>query len=220
MDEPSSKVFKTNIPATCGACHAGVLADYSEGVHGRAIKEQRMAAPVCADCHTAHEIARVETTGWKLEIIKECGTCHGESLKTYRDTFHGQVTALGFARVARCSSCHGSHKIFSVSDPSSSISEANRVATCRKCHPDASRNFARFSPHADPKDKARNPALYYTARSMSFLIIGIFAFFGLHTVLWLYRSLREQARARGPQGGSGDGPDDDEEERENEGRAS
>ena len=49
---------------------------------------------------------------------------------------------------------------------------------------------------------------------------GIFPFFGLHTVLWLYRSLREQARARGPQGGCGDGPDDYEEERENEGRAS
>lgn len=119
-------------------------------------------------------IARVETAPWKLEIVKECGTCHGESLKTYRDTFHGQVTALGFTLVARCSNCHGFHRIFPASDPRSSISQANHVATCQRCHPDANRNFARFSPHTDPKDKTRNPALYFTDRSMSFLIMESF----------------------------------------------
>lgn len=185
---PRSTVNRTNVPETCGRCHAGVLPDYFASVHGRAVKEGSSVAPVCVDCHTTHEIRRVETPGWKLEIVKECGTCHQESLRTYRDTFHGQVTALGFVRVARCSDCHGFHRILRASDPQSSVSRANLVSTCRKCHPKANVNFVRFSPHADFSDKQKNPGLYYAAIFMKTLLAGVFVFFGLHTSLWLLRS--------------------------------
>jgi hypothetical protein len=187
--DPKSKVNRVNVPSTCGTCHVGILNNYFQGVHGRAIKEGNLAAPVCSDCHTAHEIRRVETAGWKLDIIKECGTCHQESLRTYRDTFHGQVTSLGFVRVARCSDCHGSHKILSRSDPNSSIAPAHLVSTCQKCHPQANATFAQFSPHADYADKQRNPGLYYAAIFMKTLLAGVFVFFGLHTCLWLFRSI-------------------------------
>ncbi|MBI4012279.1 MAG: cytochrome c3 family protein, partial [Candidatus Rokubacteria bacterium] len=105
--EPASRVFRTNVPNTCGRCHAGVLREYQGGIHGEQAAAGNPIAPVCSDCHSAHEIRRVETEAWKLDIVRECGTCHVESLKTYRDTFHGKVTALGFTRVARCSDCHG-----------------------------------------------------------------------------------------------------------------
>jgi hypothetical protein len=36
-----------------------------------------------------------------LDIVKECGTCHEDLFRTYRDTYHGQVTSLGFTRTAR-----------------------------------------------------------------------------------------------------------------------
>ncbi|MBI4525051.1 MAG: cytochrome c3 family protein [Deltaproteobacteria bacterium] len=189
--DPESKVNRTNVPSTCGTCHAGVLAEYFGSVHGQAVKDGSAVAPVCVDCHTTHEIRRVETPLWKLEIVKECGTCHRESLRTYRDTFHGQVTTLGFIRVARCSDCHGSHRILRASDPLSSISPKNLVSTCQKCHPKANANFAQFSPHADFTDKERNPGLYYAAIFMKTLLIGVFAFFGLHTFLWLLRSTIE-----------------------------
>ncbi len=195
-DDPASKVYRTNIPVTCGECHAGVLTVYIKSVHGSAVTDGKLAAPVCVDCHSAHQIARVETVTWQLEIIEECGTCHGESLRTYRDTFHGQVTGLGFARVARCSDCHGFHRIFRTADSRSAVSESNRVATCRRCHPKANENFAQYSPHADPHDKERNPGLYYAARFMNTLMIGVFAFFGLHTSLWLTRSMIEMGRAK------------------------
>lgn len=189
--DPNSKVNRVNVPSTCGACHGGILTDYFTGVHGRAAKEGNAAAPVCIDCHTAHEIRRVETAGWKLDIVKECGTCHGESLRTYRDTFHGQVTALGFVRVARCSDCHGSHKILPARDPQSSIAPARLVSTCQKCHAQANATFAQFSPHADYADRQRNPGLYYAAIFMKTLLAGVFIFFGLHTCLWLVRSIIE-----------------------------
>ena len=187
--DPKSKVNHANVPATCGTCHVGILNDYLDSVHGRAVKQGNSAAPVCIDCHTAHEIRRVETEVWKLDIIKECGTCHRESLRTYRDTFHGQVTALGFVRVARCSDCHGSHKILGRNDPGSSIAPAHLVSTCQKCHPQANATFAQFSPHADYADKQRNPGLYYAAIFMKTLLAGVFVFFGLHTCLWLFRSI-------------------------------
>lgn len=189
--DPSSRVARTNIPATCGGCHAGITEKYAKSIHGREQAEGNLKAPVCTDCHSAHQIARTENNPWKLEIIHECGTCHEESLKTYRDTFHGQVTNLGFTSVARCSDCHGAHDVLPASDPASSISPQRRAMTCRKCHPRANDNFANYAPHADPEDPDKNPLLYWIATVMGLLIVGVFLFFGLHTILWFVRSMFE-----------------------------
>ncbi len=192
--EPTSRVFRANVPKTCGACHAGILAAYAESVHGQHIAKGDARVPVCTDCHSAHQIRRVEGAPWQLEAIRECGTCHEESLKTYRDTFHGKVTALGYTRVAKCSDCHGAHTILPPSDPRSSVSPAKLVATCRQCHPQATAAFALFHPHADHQNKARFPALYYIYLFMSGLLVAVFLSFGLHAVLWLPRSLVERLR--------------------------
>ena len=194
--EPASRVFRANIPATCGGCHAGVVEAYAESAHGRAAAKGNAGAPVCTSCHSAHQIRRVEGAPWQLEVIRECGTCHEESLKTYRDTFHGKVTTLGFTRVAKCADCHGSHAIHGASEPRSTISPQNLVATCRQCHPAASAAFAQFHPHADPTRKGRLPQLYYSYVFMTSLLAATFGFFGLHTLLWLPRSLVERLRRR------------------------
>jgi hypothetical protein len=155
-------------------------------------------APVCNNCHSAHQIQSVESNSWKLQVLRECGSCHTESIKTYRDTFHGQVTALGFVRTAACADCHGAHEIFPKSDPRSTISQARIVSTCGKCHPGATRSFTRFDPHADKHNRARNPTLYYAARFMDSLLIFVFAFFGVHTSLWFVRSVRAKETDRRP----------------------
>lgn len=214
--DPAARVYRTNIPGTCGQCHAGVLTTYRESAHGQAVLEGNADAPVCSDCHTAHQIRRVETDPWKLQIIQECGTCHEESLQTYRDTFHGQVTTLGFTRVARCSDCHGSHSIFPPSDPRSTLSTGRIVSTCQQCHTGARPAFAKYYPHADYTDKEKYPILYYTYRSMTLLLWGVLGSFGLHTILWLPRSLRERmarhGRSPGPPPGAPLASDTSEEE--------
>ena len=195
----ASRVYRTNIPKTCATCHAGVEKEYAESIHGKAAARGDSGAPVCTDCHSAHQIRRVEGAPWQLDVIRECGTCHKESLRTYRDTFHGKVTQLGLTRVAKCSDCHGSHTIQPPSDPRSKVSPASIVSTCQQCHPAATAAFAQFHPHADPHSKARFPFLYYTNVVMMSLLLGTFAFFGLHTALWLPRSLAERLRrGRGP----------------------
>ena len=62
-NDPQSRTYRTNVPATCGSCHAGIEALYFEGVHGKALKAGSATAAVCTDCHTVHQIARVQTGG-------------------------------------------------------------------------------------------------------------------------------------------------------------
>jgi hypothetical protein len=153
-------------------------------------------APTCADCHSAHSIRRTDTPSFQLGIVQECGTCHNDKIQTYRDTFHGQVTALGFERVAKCADCHGAHDILPKTSPASMIAPANLVQTCSKCHEGANANFVKYDPHADKHHRDRNPALYYSAKAMTILLVSVFAFFGIHTGLWFMRSVRERRGQR------------------------
>jgi nitrate/TMAO reductase-like tetraheme cytochrome c subunit len=182
-----SPVAPKNVPATCGKCHEGIRLEFAGSVHGTMLAGGNLHAPNCASCHTAHGIERTDTTRWQLHAIEQCGTCHKESLATYRDTFHGQVTALGFAPVAKCADCHGAHRQFPKNDPRSQVNEANLVKTCGQCHSGVTRNFVKYNPHANKHDRARSPMLYYAAKFMEALLVFVFAFFGVHTLLWFSR---------------------------------
>jgi nitrate/TMAO reductase-like tetraheme cytochrome c subunit len=190
--DPESPIHRTKVPSTCGTCHAGVRTAFSGSVHGAALARGMPSAPACQTCHTAHAIQRTEREGWQLEAVEECGTCHAEALRTYRDTFHGQVEALGFTRIAKCADCHTPHDIHPTEDPRSSVSQAKLVATCSTCHPAASANFVKYDPHADKRDRARSPQVYYAAQLMNVLLAGVFTFFGLHTTLWFWRAYRDR----------------------------
>ncbi len=211
--DAESRIFRRNVPATCGKCHEGVERQYLTGIHGSQLEKGSPLAPVCSDCHTAHQIRRADVEAWKLEVIRECGTCHEESLRTYRDTFHGQVTALGFTRVASCADCHSAHLIFPKSDPRSTVSPGKVVDTCRTCHASATASFAEYDPHADHRNRARNPLLYFASRFMQLLLFGVFAFFGLHTALWLGRGMQQKAAGRFGRKPGGGSTDDGTEER-------
>jgi hypothetical protein len=200
--DPASHVFRTNVIGTCTTCHEGIKPVYERSIHAQAVKAGNALAPVCSDCHTAHGIAATDTSDWQLQIVRECGTCHEQSLRTYRDTFHGKVTELGFTRVAKCADCHGAHDVLPASNPLSAVSPANRAATCQKCHPGANENFAKYDPHADPHNATRNPALAYASRFMQVLLGGVFVFFGIHTLLWFPRSWQVRRDRRRPGGGS------------------
>ena len=199
-DDPAAAAFGATLfmdtrlsrdgTVSCGTCHKIEQAAFTKGKHGKLRQDGNMAAPGCTDCHSAHGIQQHESANFQVAVIEDCGTCHQDYLSTYRDTFHGQVTELGYARMATCASCHGAHDILPASDPASTVSAQNRLATCQKCHAGASANFASFDPHANRHDKARNPIYYYAALFMELLLFGVFSFFGIHTVFWLYREIR------------------------------
>jgi len=188
--DEKSNVARARIPDTCGACHKPEREAYGRGMHGKLRQDGVLAAPGCNDCHSAHAIEQHDKPTFQTAVIEECGTCHSDYISTYRDTFHGQVTKLGYARMATCASCHGAHEVLPASNPASRVSKQNRLATCQQCHAGASENFASFDPHANRHDRQRDPVYYYAARFMELLLIGVFSFFGIHTILWLYRELR------------------------------
>jgi cytochrome b subunit of formate dehydrogenase len=144
------------------------------------------------DCHSAHQIAEPDGGNFKAASDEKCGSCHQDRLEHYRDTYHGKAMLLGkpnlAPEVAACYDCHGSHDVLPPSNPASHLSKANIVATCQKCHPGANANFAKYIPHADPLHAGDYPQLHYTFVAMTALLIGTFLFFGLHTLLWLFRS--------------------------------
>jgi len=179
----------------CSMCHEDQVKEYETSVHAASRRQDpNSVAATCVNCHTAHETPRIATGEWRLNLVGECGTCHADHIKTYRDTFHGQITSLGFARVAKCSDCHGSHAIYSQNDERSMVSDARRLSTCQTCHPTAAAGFAKYDPHADKDNVERNPELYYASRFMHWLLIGVFGFFGLHALLWFPRSAIERRR--------------------------
>jgi len=152
--------------------------------------------PACDDCHQAHTIARVDLSDFRQGIIGQCETCHREVTATYFDTLHGKVAKLGSAKTARCHDCHGSHDILPTEDPASRLSRGKVIETCRQCHPSSNRKFVGYLTHATHHDRQRYPYLFYSFWGMTALLIGTFVFFGLHTLLWLPRNLREWWRRR------------------------
>ena len=201
---PDSLVHRDKVPGTCGQCHVGLSEIYQKSIHGQKLAAGDPKAPTCTDCHAAHAISRTTTPAFRLDIVNECGQCHDQPppgstrqsslYDTYRLSYHGQVTALGFARGARCSDCHGAHDIRRLDDPASSLSDRNRVETCRKCHPKANARFAQFEAHADFRDARRYPILHAVWLYFVIVMSSAFGFFGLHSLLWLGRSIIERVR--------------------------
>ena len=161
-------------------------------MHGREVLENHNPkAAICSDCHTTHDIDSPKLDSIRLAITKNCGNCHQENLKSYLETYHGQVNKLGYAYTAKCFDCHGNHTIQRVSDPSSRVHPNNRLQTCQKCHENATAGFVTFQPHATNHDFARYPYTWIASKFMIVLLGGTLSFFWLHSALWYYRELRD-----------------------------
>ncbi len=189
------------IANVCGEkCHTDELETWSESVHGKAVLEEKDAkSAVCSDCHTTHDIGNTSADPVKLAITQSCGSCHKEALKSYQSTYHGQVNRLGFAYTAKCFDCHGSHDILKADDADSRVGPKKRLKTCQTCHNDkkpgmrtATAGFISFGPHANAHDFKKYPEVFVVSKFMEWLLIGVFAFFWLHSGLWYYREWQDR----------------------------
>ncbi len=180
-------------PEVCGRCHEKEKEAYLGSIHGKEVTENKNAdAAVCSDCHSTHNIESPKDDQMKLAITKNCGSCHEESFKTYMSSYHGQVNRLGYTNTAKCYDCHGSHDLQKVDDPTSKVHVNNRLKTCQTCHEDAPEGFLGFHAHGNADDFEKYPFIWLTAKFMTLLIIGVFAFFWTHVVLWFYREYKDR----------------------------
>lgn len=188
VDNDRSQTSRENAPEMCGSCHELLFDEWlTMSAHGLSWEENE-EAPICTDCHASHHIVDPTTAVSRIESADNCGGCHEEYLSTFRDSFHGQATNLGMAEGAVCADCHTPHKNLPASDPRSSVHADNLVETCGACHDNVTANFASFDPHNDPTNPDDNFAVYVVWLFMTSLLIGVFAFFGIHDLLWLQRS--------------------------------
>jgi len=191
--DPKSRTFRANIPDTCGTCHGGIEQRYFAGIHGNELRAGNAKAPVCTNCHTAHQISNVRDASFQMKTTATCGDCHQERYGTYRDTFHAQVSALGYVETAHCWDCHNAHDILRASDPKSTVAQANLIQTCGKCHTGANASFVTYGPHADAHNAKAYPALHASAVFMNLLLASLLGVFAVHTVAWFIRSRAEMA---------------------------
>ena len=165
--------------------------DWEDSVHGVAYLSGNSDAPGCTDCHSDPKTGEIETPNYHLEIPSRCARCHADQqviseyglaadvYETYQADYHG--TTIEYYRAknpetwryeAVCSDCHDSHAIYRADDPRSLAAPANLLATCQRCHPEASPDFA-----------AASTGHYRTNREASLLVYCIKLFYTVLTPL-------------------------------------
>ncbi len=193
---PQSSINPANLTLTCAECHRGIYQKFSLSIHSPIITKTDKRLPSCSDCHMSHDIQRTDQDSFMQQIGHQCGNCHEDVAKTYFETYHGKAYLLGHSEAAKCSDCHGSHDILKPSDPNSHLSRNNVVNTCKKCHPGSNRKFTGYLTHATHHNRIKYPILFFTFWGMALLLVGTFAFFGVHTMLWLPKSLKRLKEKR------------------------
>ncbi len=196
--ESDSPANRDNVVATCSKCHVGANEVYAQSIHGKSYAEGVEEAPTCVGCHNPHSTLRIDRDEFLLNTVETCGECHHEPLMTYKASYHGQITDLGFTRMARCVSCHGAHDILPAEDPASMVSLERQLDTCRQCHPSAGENFIGFAPHLDHSNPEKFPVESAVFGLMTALLINVFLIFSVHTLLWFIRSMFEKLKGEAP----------------------
>lgn len=136
-------------PVNCRRCHyagnpvgapQGELYDqYAQSVHGQEVMKGNPKAPICQDCHGAHDIQKHDSPtsrmANKMNRPKACGTCHIEIYATYRESVHGVALLQDSVMDSPdCSNCHGEHNIRRPTDTTSQVSPGHVSQTCGECH--------------------------------------------------------------------------------------
>jgi predicted CXXCH cytochrome family protein len=167
---PGSKISSIDLPNTCASCHKKITEEYERSIHWIGVKKGVREAPTCNDCHSEHSIRAINTVDKREEIKKiqsnTCLQCHqnlllserygmsGGNASSYEDSYHGMAVKRGDARAAMCVDCHGVHMILPKDHDESTISKKNIVATCKKCHPNATEVFASSYSHVTQDKEA------------------------------------------------------------------
>jgi len=200
----------------CLECHD--MEGYVESSHAQSVAAGNQDSAACLDCHNLHAIDSISEMGDReVALLKSdpCIACHADeeltarndivdnSVDTFIHSYHGKNYRLGFPEEsAGCADCHTAHAVYPSDHENASIYGENRIETCASCHPNSSAQFVKFYAHGDYHDSENYPIMYWTFLSMTTLLVGTFAVFWIHTLLWMFRGFvenreKQAAMARG-----------------------
>lgn len=93
--------YETIAGVPCKKCHENIFEAYLGSMHGQArSKPGHIAAPICADCHSAHEVG-VASTGTRLQDA--CLACHEGATASHQAWLPNTALHL---EVVSCPACH------------------------------------------------------------------------------------------------------------------
>ena len=204
-----SPIYKFNVPATCGKCHADIDNTFMQSTHGQAIARGNAQAPVCTDCHGIHSIkSHVDPNSPSAEqnVSRDtCARCHegvrlsqefgvpGNRVNSYFDSYHGLAAEGGSVVAANCSSCHGVHNILPSSDPHSTINRANLGTTCGKCHQGVTQKFTQTRVHLEdglhPNDIGSIAVKWVRLIYIALILLVIGAMFLHNAIIWRRKAI-------------------------------
>jgi nitrate/TMAO reductase-like tetraheme cytochrome c subunit len=206
---------RVNIPQICGRCHSVIFDQYKQSVHGSALIGQgNPDVPTCIDCHGVHNISNPTTNAFRLSSPEMCAKCHTDPqrmakygistqvLNTYLADFHGTTVTL-FEKTSPdqvtnkpvCFDCHGVHNISRPDDPKTGLEvKQNVLATCRKCHPDATANFpSAWLSHFVPNPQT-SPLVFYVDQFYKYFIPVVLGGMAVFVASDIYRRLINRRR--------------------------
>ena len=229
---------------SCGGCHGDAVDSYRASSHGKWLaREQAVAGPTCASCHgTPHEIMAAPWRGtaefrpYWAKLANACEGCHGdprlseaarlneEVAKSYHDSIHGRLVAIGSQRAPLCTDCHawsvrpdagkaekrkgilpGGHATLSgkasaagaVASSEPRRDTDNRVRTCGQCHPGATASFAGIVSHKPLQESGALP--HFVHVMFSWLTTLTLLFFAFHVLVdFIYEIRRRLAKKESP----------------------
>lgn len=185
VSEADSDVNRSKISETCGQCHPREKKEYMASIHAEVFEDDPDSAPDCLACHGYHKIESVKKSQFILKTTNTCGSCHQDSLDTYKDSLHGQIVTLQGGTGATCWACHSSHDIVEPTDPASPLSKNKEADACRKCHSTVTPSFLSYWPHSSVHDKNNYPVLYYIYHMMKILFFLVMVTATIHTLAWM-----------------------------------
>lgn len=177
----------------CERCHSQIYNLYAQSAHGSVlIDESNPDVPTCTTCHGVHVVEGPSDSRFHLFSPQICAGCHAdpelmerygistEVFDTYVADFHGTTVTL-FEKLAPdqetnkpvCIDCHGVHDMRPHDDEESKVIKQNLLATCQRCHPDATTNFPdSWLSHYQPSPE-HSPLVYYVNLFYKILIPGL-----------------------------------------------
>lgn len=199
VPKPASSDFKKwakNVAGACSKCHEDQVEEMEESVHNKILVQEGRGA-TCSSCHIAHKVTSASSRNFKNDLTYQCRDCHPKEFNSYSDTYHGKINKLGSKQSITCIDCHGTHLILNAYNKEAMHNPKNKLETCKSCHDGkkallASDGFASFAPHANTHDFENYPMMFIIGLFMKLLIIGVFAFFWLHSILWFIREWIER----------------------------
>ncbi|MFN8373687.1 MAG: cytochrome c3 family protein [Anaerolineae bacterium] len=122
--------FQVERYAVCRSCHEEQYMRAQDSVHGEFLREGRLEAATCVDCHGGHDIQPPDEPRQRISLT--CGRCHGAIFEEFRSSVHGAALLdENNPDVPTCIDCHGVHNI---ENPTTTAFRTGSPELCATCH--------------------------------------------------------------------------------------